>query len=46
MTTGVVDPDYPEGHTNSFNREPYLSYDNKRELSVTNNNLCKEITCY
>ena len=41
MTTGVVDPDDPVERTISFNCEPYLLYDNKKEFSVTSNNLQK-----
>ena len=41
MVTGIVDP---EGHTISFECEPYLSYDNKKEFSVSNIFLHKEIT--
>mmetsp|Transcript_41990 Transcript_41990/g.42852 ORF Transcript_41990/g.42852 Transcript_41990/m.42852 type:complete len:206 (+) Transcript_41990:331-948(+) len=44
MATGVVDPHDPEGRTISFDREPYLSYDNKKKFSIANTYLNKEIT--
>ena len=44
MATGVVNPDDLEGRTISFDREPYLLYDNKKEFPLTKTNLHKEIT--